>query len=121
MPFAGGRGWKLVRLSIHGWVHVAGGVEVPGDLTPVVCPEQPRSKGILGHWPWGRRTFDALDLLGSETSEGPLVLGPRDTSRPDIALDIDDGGPRGGPSLATGQPLRVGGHRFVGSGAESGE
>lgn len=35
-------------------------------------------------------TFDALDLGGTKTGECPLVLGPRDASRANGALDVDN-------------------------------
>lgn len=44
--------------------------------------------------------FDALDFCSTETRGGTLVLGTRDTLRPNGTLDVGDGGACGGLSFA---------------------
>jgi hypothetical protein len=61
-------------------------------------------------------TLDALDLLGTKAGDGPLVLGARDASRPDGALDVDEGGAHGRTALAAerGTTLDAPGRQFGG-------
>lgn len=71
----------------------------------------------------GKRTFDALNLLGGKAGEGPLMLGPRYASGTDIPLDVNNGSSHGGlplarGSLPTGQPF--GRHRSADSARELG-
>ena len=107
---SGGGGGSLTPHGANGRMHVMRSFksgEQNGGMLAVFLPN------CAHRWADGRGradrlrhlTFDALDLTGSEASEGALVLGSRDSSWPHGTLNVDNWSSSRGPTLPEGNTL----------------